>query len=102
MLPDIYNEQSGSVNWSSQFDNSRGAKQGDVLSLLLFHSGLAHALREFKRRFPDPGLDINGEILSNMRYADDILFVWKIFRGAYGHARCSGSVIVAMRSESQH
>ena len=74
LLSDIYSAQWGSVNGSAAFDITRGVKQGDVLSSLLFNAGLEHAVRKFKARAQQCGFDVGGvSLLSNMRYADDIL-----------------------------
>ena len=52
--------QRGSVNGSGFFEITRGVKQGDVLSSLLFNSGLEHAVRRFKDRVRGSGIDVGG------------------------------------------
>ena len=49
LLSDIYQNQTGTVNDSASFCISRGVKQGDVLSSLLFNASLEAAVSDFKR-----------------------------------------------------
>ena len=71
---DIYHPQVAAVNGGEPFDITRGVKQGDVLSSLLFNAGLEQAIRRFKLRIGDRGIDVGGlEKLTNVRYADDIV-----------------------------
>ena len=61
------------------FPIQRGVKQGDVISPLLFNAGLEHAMRKWKLRLQHCGFDLgNGEILTNMRYADDVMLYAKL------------------------
>ncbi len=55
---------------SKPFEIRRGVRQGDTLSPNMFNSGLEQL---FKRlNWQDKGININGEKLSNLRFADDI------------------------------
>ena len=57
------------------FDISRGVRQGDVLSPMLFNAALESVMRRWKRRLHDHGLLLapQFERLTNLRYADDLL-----------------------------
>ena len=53
-------------------------KQGDIISPLLFNSGLEQALRSWKSRLAGHGIMIGGsERLTNIRYADDLMLFAK-------------------------
>ena len=53
-------------------------KQGDVIAPLLFYAGLEHAMRKWKLRLTHCGFDLgNGEILTNVRCADDLMLYAK-------------------------
>ena len=56
----------------------RGVKEGDVASPLLFNASLEHAMRRWALRLRHCGFDLwNGEILTNAKYADDLVFYAK-------------------------
>ena len=45
---------------------------------LLFNAGLEHAMRKWKLRLQHCGFDLgNGEYLTNLRYADDLMLYAK-------------------------
>ena len=74
MLSVIYAHQNGRIRGSRRFDIQRGVKQGDVLSPLLFNAGVEAALRKWKIRVVGKGIYVDdGEALTNIRYADDIM-----------------------------
>ena len=77
LLAALYCNQTGDVNGKT-FPIQRGVKQGDVISPLLFNAGLEHAMRKWKLRLQHCGFDLgNGEILTNVRYADDLMLYAK-------------------------
>ena len=77
LLAALYCNQTGDVNGKT-FPIQRGVKQGDVISPLLFNAGLEHAMRKWKHRLQHCGFDLgNGEILTNVRYADDLMLYAK-------------------------
>ena len=70
LLAAMYCNQTGDVNGKT-FPIQRGVKQGDVISPLLFNAGLEHVMRKWELRLQHCGFDLgNGEILTNVRYAD--------------------------------
>ena len=72
VLRRLYTGQSGIVHGSNcVFDITRGVKQGDVLSPMLFNSGLEHAMRNWKQSLKSHGLHVGAvDRLKNIRYAD--------------------------------
>ena len=75
----LYSNQSGKVDNSDHFEIRRGVKQGDVISALLFNCALDIAFYRWKQRLGDHGILMsNGRRMTNIRYADDILFLWEI------------------------
>jgi len=74
ILSSIYIGQSGRLHGSRRFFIQRGVKQGDVLSPLLCNAGLEAAVGRWRLRVAGWGLRIDeGEMLTNIRYADDLL-----------------------------
>ena len=79
LLQQLYSSQLGSANDSEDFPITRGVKQGDVLSSLLFNCVLDFAMNRWKLRIRHCGILIDdpNERLTNSRYADDILIYAK-------------------------
>jgi retron-type reverse transcriptase len=79
LLLELYSDQTGSANNSRGFQISRGVKQGDVLSSLLFNAALESVFARWKERLTTQGWSVDGcsERLTNTRYADDILLYAK-------------------------
>jgi len=83
LLKKLYSDQKGMVvtdQWSKYFDISRGTKQGDPLSSLLFNSLLEHILRKLKPTWSARRVGIEMSLgtetyLTNLRFADDILLL---------------------------
>ena len=74
LLASIYGEQTGRVSTSHTFPIHRGVKQGDIISLVLFNANLEMELRRWKTTIGKRGIMIDtGELLTNIRYADDLL-----------------------------
>ena len=79
LILDLYSPQRGSANGSRFFDITRGVKQGDVISSLLFNAALEFVFKKWKRKLREHGWLLQGghERLTNSRYADDILLYAK-------------------------
>ena len=74
----LYREQTGYIKGGRAFAIERGVRQGDVISPLFFNAGLELALERWKRRLGDCGLHVGcTERLTNVRYADDLVFFAK-------------------------
>ena len=77
LLRALYHEQTGHLADGSSFNISRGVRQGDVLSPVLFNAALERALAVWKASLDDHGIAFDsagmGERLTNIRYADDLL-----------------------------
>lgn len=74
LLKALYLGQTGSVHGSRRFRITRGVKQGDVLSPLLFNAGLEAAIQSWKSRIADCGIHVGHiERLTNIRFADDLM-----------------------------
>ena len=80
LLQLLYKEQHGNVG-GNRFKISRGVRQGDVLSALLFYTALESAIREWKMVLTTERFCVcnenNAERLTNVRYADDLIFFAK-------------------------
>ena len=80
LLQLLYKEQHGNVG-GNRFRISRGVRQGDVLSALLFNTALESAIREWKTMLTTEGFCLcegnNAERLTNIRYADDLILFAK-------------------------
>jgi len=79
LLAALYTDQTAAVKGSRSFHVRRGAKQGDVISPILFNAGLELAFSRWKQRLGTEGwlLDVTGGRLTNTRYADDIMIYAK-------------------------
>lgn len=55
----------------NSFSIGRGIRQEDTISLKLFNWALEGILKTLD--WPDVGVNINGERLTNLRFADDIV-----------------------------
>ena len=75
LIATLYQYQLASVNESREFSVSRGVRQGDMLSSILFNCVVDVAFQRFKARLLDHGLHLGDHIqrLTNIRYADDTL-----------------------------
>ena len=81
LLKNLYKKHMGQViadKNSKEFDITRGVKQGDPLSTLLFNALLEKIFRSTKSEWYQKGYGIeiaprNGEMLTNIRFADDVL-----------------------------
>ena len=69
---------------SKAFDVQRGTKQGDPISPTFFNAALEKVMRELKRKWSSErrGIDVDGDSLTNLRFADDVLLVCKSLREA--------------------
>ena len=80
LLERLYKNQHGNVG-GHRFPITRGVRQGDVLSPLLFNVVLEHAMGKWKRKLCSHGFCLHSsnelERLTNIRYADDILLFGK-------------------------
>ena len=56
-----------------QFEIRRGVRQGDPLSPLLFNCALDEIFKNLS--WEEMGLEINGEKINNLRFADDVVLV---------------------------
>ena len=79
LLQQLYSSQLGSANDSEDFPITRGVKQGDVLSSLLFNCVLDFAMNRWKLRIRHCGILIDdpNERLTDSRCADDTLIFAK-------------------------
>ena len=85
LLKRLYCDQTGQIRtdkMSKQFDISRGTKQGDPLSSLLFNAILEHIFRETKQKWQQKKYGIQTGVsdasrLNNLRFADDVLLIGK-------------------------
>ena len=59
---------------SEEFNIRRGVRQGCILSPLLFNVYSEHLFKEALENIED-GVVINGEIINNLRYADDTVLI---------------------------
>ena len=76
MIRNIYSEQSSAVRIETQVRKcqtiKRGVRQGCVLSPDLFSSYSEQIMRQIK---DIPGVKVNGHMINNVRYADDIAII---------------------------
>lgn len=80
LLERLYKYQCGNVG-DHKFPITRGVRQGDILSPLLFNAVLEHAMRKWKRKLRSHGFQLHPdneeERLTNVRYVDEILLLGK-------------------------
>ena len=75
-LTNIYREAQAVVNLhevSPEFSTTKGVRQGDSISPKLFTATLENVFR--KLSWEGKGLNINGEHLNHLRFADDIVLI---------------------------
>ena len=81
VLKRLYAEQVGVVDEEADFHVSRGVRQEDVLSPLLFNCALESVMRKWKEKLRDHGWDVlsrtQTQRLTNVRYADDLMLFAK-------------------------
>ena len=81
VLKRLYANQIGTVDGEADFVISRGVRQGDVLSPLLFNCALESVIRRWKLKLADHGWNLTSEAsserLTNVRYADDLMLFGK-------------------------
>ena len=79
LLKALYSSQVASVQGSKYFEISRGVKQGDIISPMLFHCALDVAMTKWKQKLSTHGWKIDEQYLrlAKMRYADDIILYAK-------------------------
>ena len=72
-----YIDQYGTMDGKHYFEITRGVRQGDVLSTLLFNVVLEYAFDSWKSKLNTEGwkLDASDSYLINLRFADDILIL---------------------------
>ena len=73
ILKDIYTDSSVTVHLHKESENiriKRGVRQGDTISPKLFTATLESIFRRLN--WENKGVKIDGEFLSNIRFADDI------------------------------
>ena len=77
LLANLYSDQRGVLGNGSTFRITRGVRQGDVLSALLFNVALDAALDKWRSKLNGHGLRLSDDVsipkLTNVRYADDLL-----------------------------
>ena len=80
LLQCLYKHQRGIIGDHS-FPITRGVRQGDVLSPILFNAVLEHAMERWKQVLTDEGFVLSPDLaqprLTNIRYADDLLLFGK-------------------------
>ena len=74
LLEDIYSDATAKIHLDNEISTeikiSRGVRQGDPLSPKLFNATLEEVFK--KAEMEEEGININGEMLSNLRFADDV------------------------------
>lgn len=81
MLQRLYASQQAYIatdRTSKEFNLTRGTKQGDPVSPMLFNAVLEHVFRPLKHTWQSQGLAVQvgtADMLTNLRFADDVLLV---------------------------
>ena len=80
LIKSLYYEQFGQIG-EFTFDISRGVRQGDILSPILFNTALEYIIRRWKAGLDSAGLPLTVDgsttYLTNVRFADDLLVFGK-------------------------
>ena len=84
LLREIYDGQLGVLSDQICFNITRGVRQGDILSPILFNCALDNAVSNWKSELFNEGfaLDDSTERLTNIRFADDLLLFGKTMNEA--------------------
>jgi len=86
LLAKLYRKQLAKIKLagtlSEWFPVKKGVRQGCVLSLCLFNILAEMVMRDTLNGFQD-GLQIGGQMIRNLRYADDVI-LWQLRRQNYG------------------
>ena len=77
LLALLYDNQQGVLRKGEAFKISRGVRQGDVLSPLLFNGALDVVIKRWKRHLRNNGIKLqpgpDSERLTNVHFADDLV-----------------------------
>ena len=76
LLTNMYNSGTSVIRLdkeSERFPIQKGVRQGDTISPKIFNAGLEQVFRELS--WDTKGLEVNGDRINNLRFADDIVLV---------------------------
>jgi Reverse transcriptase (RNA-dependent DNA polymerase) len=76
ILKHIYGNATASIKLdkeSEKFEIQKGVRQGDTISPKLFTAALENIFRNLN--WDDKGININGRMLSHLRFADDVVLI---------------------------